>query len=113
MPEKNLHHEWIMTLWAILSTALAGALGALVRQINEPKRKWTKRVIEWIAGACCAIYGAELVALTLYHSLEKLDLINQGHVIPEKITGLAGFLCGALGVEAINGLIILIKGKTK
>jgi len=100
-----------MTIWAILSTAIAGALGALVRQIHSPARRWPKRMLEWFGGALCAIYGAEIVAQTIYYSLTKFDLINDSHIVPEKIIGLAGFLCGALGVSAIDGFIIFIKRK--
>ena len=54
-------------------------------------------------------YGAELAANTLYHSLDKFDLIDSSYVVPEKILGLAGFLCGALGVSAIDWCITLIR----
>lgn len=45
----------------------------------------------------CAVYGAELIANTIHHCLDKYDLIDSSYVVPEKIIGIAGFLCGALG----------------
>ncbi|EJF95464.1 hypothetical protein [Bartonella tamiae] len=109
MPDKNIPPDWFSAIIYTAITALAGALGAFVTQINGPSRNWAKRVTEWIGGALCAIYGAELVAQTIHHLLDKYDFIHPDYVLPEKIIGLAGFLCGALGISIIDGLIFLIK----
>lgn len=111
MPQKIIPPDWLAYLLYTVLTALAGAFGAFVRQIHGPARKWPQRVIEWIGGALCAVYGAEIVAQTIYHLLSKYDLIHTGYVVPEKIIGLAGFLCGALGVSAIDGVIHIIKSR--
>ena len=67
--------------------------------------------MEWVGGALCAIYGAELAANALYHLLDKSDLIDGSYAVPEKFLGLAGFLCGALGVAAIDIGIGFLKRK--
>ena len=67
--------------------------------------------MEWVGGALCAIYGAELAANALSHLLDKFDLIDGSYVVPEKFLGLAGFLCGALGVAMIDSVISLLRRK--
>ncbi|EJF92635.1 hypothetical protein [Bartonella tamiae] len=109
MPNKSLPPDWFTYIVYTLITALAGVFGAFVMQINAPTRKWTQRVTEWIGGALCAVYGAELVAQALHHMLIKYDFIHPDHIVPEKIIGLAGFLCGAVGVALIDGFIKIIK----
>ena len=69
--------------------------------------------MEWLGGSLFAIYGAG--ANTLYHSLDKFDLIDSSYVVPDKNTWpcrflvLAGFLCGALGVSTIDWCITFIR----
>lgn len=108
MPQKNIPPDWFAYCIYMILTGIAGAFGAFVRQIHGPVRKWPQRVVEWLGGALCAIYGAEIVAQTIYHLLSKNDLIHSDYVVPEKIIGLAGFLCGALGVSIIDGVIIFL-----
>ena len=43
--------------------------------------------------------------------LDKFDLIDGSYVVPEKFLGLAGFLCGALGVAIIDSVISLLRRK--
>ncbi|WP_297323160.1 hypothetical protein [uncultured Bartonella sp.] len=86
-----------------------GACGTFLSPLHGAPKKWPQRVMEWVGGALCAIYGSELAANTLYHSLDKFDLIDSSYVVPEKILGLAGFLCGALGVTVIDWCISRIK----
>ena len=102
MSENNPPPDWLAYLVKLGLLALAGACGTFLRQLHGPYKKWPQRVMEWVGGALCAIYGAELAANTLYHSLDKFDLIDSSYVVPEKILGLAGFLCGALGVTLID-----------
>lgn len=108
-PEQQTPPDWIGYIIYLIITGLAGALGAFVRQIHSPARKWPQRILEWLGGALCAIYGSEIVASAIHHSLNKFDLIDSSYVVPEKILGLAGFLCGALGVTVIDFVIQLIK----
>lgn len=108
-PEHNTPPDWIAYIIYLFITGLAGAFGAFVRQIHSPARKWPQRILEWLGGALCAIYGAEIVASALHRSLIKLDLIDSSYVIPEKILGLAGFLCGALGITLIDYTLKLIQ----
>lgn len=46
--------------------------------------------MEWVGGSLFAIYGAG--ANTLYHSLDKFDLIDSSYVVPEKNLALPVFL---------------------
>ena len=101
-PDQNPPPDWLAYLVKLGLLALAGACGTFLNQLHGPHKKWPQRVMEWVGGALCAIYGAELAANTLYHSLDKFDLIDSTYVVPEKILGLAGFLCGALGVTVID-----------
>lgn len=102
MSENNPPPDWLAYLIKIGLLALAGACGTFLSQLHGAPKKWPQRVMEWVGGALCAIYGAELAANTLYHVLDKFDLIDSSYVVPEKILGLAGFLCGALGVTLID-----------
>ncbi|WLT07845.1 hypothetical protein RAM19_06835 [Bartonella apihabitans] len=108
-PDQNTPPDWLAIVIKWLFLALAGACGTFLSQLHGPHKKWPQRVMEWVGGALCAIYGAELAANTLYHSLDKFDLIDSSYVLPEKILGLAGFLCGALGVSAIDWCITFIR----
>ena len=53
--------------------------------------------MEWVGGALCAIYGAELAANTLYHRLDKFDPIDSSYVVPEKNTRLFRFFMRYFG----------------
>ena len=53
--------------------------------------------MEWVGGALCAIYGAELAANTLYHRLDKFDPIDSSYVVPEKNTRLCRFFMRYFG----------------
>ena len=108
-PDQNPPPDWLAFVIKWLFLALAGACGTFLSQLHGPHKKWPQRVMEWVGGALCAIYGAELAANTLYHMLDKFDLIDSTCVVPEKILGLAGFLCGALGVSFIDWCIARIK----
>lgn len=108
MPQKNIPPDWLAYSLYVILTGLAGALGAFVYQIHGPIKNWTQRIAEWIGGALCAIYGAELAAQAILHILDKFDLVDKSYVMPDKIIGLAGFLCGALGVSIIDTAIKLI-----
>ena len=88
---------------------MAGALGALVRHINTPARKWIQRLPEYFSGALCSIYGSELIASAIHHILDKFDLIDSTYVVPEKLLGFAGFLYNALGVTVIDLTIKAIR----
>lgn len=107
-PEPN-PHDWIVTLTNFLFLGLAGALGALVRHINTPARKWIRRLPEYFSGALCSIYGSELIASAIHHVLTKFDVIDSSYVVPEKLLGLAGFMCGALGITVIDLTIKAIR----
>ena len=72
-------------------------------------RKWAQRISEWLGGALCSIYGSELIASAIHHMLDKFDLIDSTYVVPEKLLGFAGFLCGALGVTVIDLTIKAIR----
>ena len=101
-PDQNPPPDWIAFIIKWIFLALAGACGTFLSQLHGERKSVPQRVMEWVGGALCAIYGAELAANTLYHSLDKFDLIDSSYVVPEKILGLAGFLCGALGVSFID-----------
>ena len=107
--EPNPPYDWIATLVNFLFLGLAGALGAVIRHIHTPARKWAQRISEWLGGALCSIYGSELIASAIYHILDKFDLIDSTYVVPEKLLGFAGSLCGALGVTVIDLTIKAIR----
>lgn len=107
--EPNPPYDWIATLVNFLFLGLAGALGAVVRHIHTPARKLAQRISEWLGGALCSIYGSELIASAIHHILDKFDLIDSTYVVPEKLLGFAGFLCGALGVTVIDEIIKVVK----
>ena len=107
--EPNPPYDWVATLVNFLFLGLAGALGAVVRHIHTPARKWAQRISEWLGGALCSIYGSELIASAIHHILDKFDLIDSTYVVPEKLLGFAGFLCGALGVTVIDLTIKAIR----
>ncbi|UXN03109.1 MULTISPECIES: hypothetical protein [unclassified Bartonella] len=110
MPERNIPPDWYLTLFGLFWTGLAGSLGAVLRQITGPKQSWLKRLSEWIGGAICAVYMTPTVTHISLHLLNKFDLIEQGAILsPESITGLAGLMCGALGITLIESLVIIIK----
>ena len=111
MSENNPPLDWLAYLVRFGLLALAGACGSFLSQLNGAPKKWPQRVMEWVGGALCAIYGAELAANTLSHLLDKFDLIDGSYVVPEKFLGLAGFLCGALGVAMIDSVISLLRRK--
>ena len=111
MSENNPPPDWLAYLVRFGLLALAGACGSFLSQLNGAPKKWPQRVMEWVGGALCAIYGAELAANALYHLLDKSDLIDDSYAVPEKFLGLAGFLCGALGVAAIDIGIGFLKRK--
>lgn len=108
-PDQNPPPDWTAIIIKWLFLALAGACGTFLSQLHGERKKWPQCVMDWGGGALCAIYGAELAANTLYHSLDKLDLIDSSYVVPEKILGLAGFLCGIFGATIIDRCIELIK----
>ena len=112
-PEQNTPPDWLAFVIKWLFLALAGACGTFLSQLHGSHKKWPQRVMEWVGGALCAIYGAELAANTLSHLLDKFDLIDSSYVVPEKILGLAGFLCGALGVSAIDWCITFIRRRQR
>ena len=101
-PDQNTPPDWLAIVIKWLFLALAGACGTFLSQLHGPHKKWPQRVMEWVGGALCAIYGAELAANTLYHSLDKFDLIDSSYVVPDKNTWPCRFFCGALGVSAIG-----------
>ena len=108
-PDQNTPPDWLAFMIKWLCIAFAGACGTFLSQIHAGPKKWPQRVMEWVGGALCAIYGAELAANALYHLLDKSDLIDGSYVLPEKILGLAGFLCGALGVTVVDWCITFIR----
>ena len=108
-PEPNPQYDWIATIINCLLLGLAGALGAVVRHIHTPTLKWAQRISEWLGGALCSIYGSELTASAIHHILSKFDLIDSTYVVPEKLLGFSGFLCGALGVTVIDLTIRAIR----
>lgn len=108
-PEPNPPYDWMATLVNFIFLGLAGVLGAVVHHILTPARTWAQRISEWLVGALCAIYGSELIASAIHHILVKFDLINSSYVLPEKILGFAGFLCGALGATIIELAIKAIR----
>lgn len=94
----------------LISWLGGGALGALMRHINTPARKWIRHLPEYFGGALCSIYGYELIASAIHHILDKFHLIDSTYVVPEKLLGIAGFLCGALNASVID---ITIKAMRK
>ena len=113
-PDQNPPPDWLAYIIKLGWIALAGALGSFFSQLYNKGRKWPQRMTEWGGGALCAIYGAEIVANTIYHLLVKFDLIDGSYVVPEKLLGFAGFLCGVLGVKIIiRGMNIINKYYSK
>lgn len=109
MPEKNIPPDWYLTVHGLFWTGLAGSFGAFLRQMTGPKQSALKRLAEWIGGAICAVYITPTLTHILLHQFDKFDLIEDGAVLsPESITGLAGLMCGALGITMIeSGLMII------
>lgn len=71
----------------------------MIQPDQNTQPDWLALVIKWAGGAVCAVYRAELIADTLHHNLDKYDLIDSSYVVAEKIIGIAGFLCDALGED--------------
>lgn len=110
MPEKNVSPDWFIAVLGGLWAGFAGAAGALVRQINGPQKTWPQRVMEWIAGALCAIYMTPVAAPLIHHTLERFDVISsQTGLTPDTVTGLAGFLSGAFGITMLEWFIGWLK----
>lgn len=108
MPLKHTPPEWLLYLFALLSTAVAGALGAFVRQIGSTEKSLMRRMAEWVAGAVAAIYATPVVAPVIYRLLERHDLVSAPLTL-ENITGLAGFLSGALGITVIELAVKILR----
>ncbi|RCL00950.1 MAG: hypothetical protein JSC189_001043 [Candidatus Tokpelaia sp. JSC189] len=112
MPEKNVPPDWFIAIVSSLWVGLAGIAGALVRQVNGPQKTWAHRIMEWIAGALCAIYITPVAAPVIHHTLERFDMIsNTTGLTPETVTGLTGFLSGALGITILECFIAWIKNR--
>ncbi|WP_461723104.1 hypothetical protein [Bartonella sp. LJL80] len=60
--------------------------------------------------ALCVVFGAEIVAGTIFHLLGDYDLIHNISVATQNIIGLNGFLFCALAVRAISAAIGLVDG---
>ncbi|WP_412057384.1 hypothetical protein [Bartonella sp. DGB2] len=110
MPEKQIPPDWLSWFGMMLSTALAGIFGAFVRQLaNHDKSCW-QRVCEWVGGGVLAIYASPTVSYMLYHLLLRFDMVGvDDGLSPNNIMGLAGFICGAVGVSSIELLLSVLR----
>ena len=110
-PDQNPPPDWLDFLIKWASIAFAGACGSFVSQLYRKNAhlNFPQRVMEWVGGALCSIYGTEIVANTIYHLLDKFDLIDKTYIMPEKIFGFSGFLCGVLGVKIIMRCLNTVK----
>jgi len=109
-PDQNTPPDWLAIVIKWLFLALAGACGTFLSQLHGPNKKWPQRVMEWVGGALCAIYGAELAANTLYHSLGKFDLIDSSYVVPEKYLALPVFCAAPWACRRLIGALRLYAG---
>lgn len=99
MPDKHVPPS----LFILLSTAIAGVLGAGVRQLASQEKSWGARLLEWLGGGVLAVYASPTVAFVVHHLLIKMDLIAlDSDIIADDLLGLSGFLCGAVGISIIE-----------
>jgi len=114
MTDRNIPPDWFAAVLAGMRVALAGAAGAFVRQVNGPDKTRAQRSMEWLAGALCALYATDTVSTAILRAMERLDLVSAvTGLTPEKVTGLAGFLCGAVGITILEMAVKALKKRLK
>lgn len=93
--------EWLFSSEG--QTALAGALGGLVRWITL-REKWTDGIAALIVGAICAMYLGPLI--------EPLLAPTIGQIAPGRdATGFSAFVVGIGGISLSGLLIDLIRAR--
>lgn len=78
---------------------LAALFGVFIRQIYVKKGSILQRILEYIAGALCSVYGADLLAHMLYQLLLHYHFIPPAQLMPQSLVSLSAFLCGMFGLS--------------
>ncbi|WJW80498.1 hypothetical protein [Bartonella sp. TP] len=78
---------------------MAAFFGVFVRQIYVKKGNIMQRILEYIAGALCSIYGAELSSHILYRLLLYYNVVPKSELMPQSLLSLSAFLCGMFGLS--------------
>ncbi|MBZ9936641.1 hypothetical protein LB518_10070 [Mesorhizobium sp. BR1-1-16] len=104
------HQNEIFALMIAKAAAiLAGLAGAFVANIFPPHKPWRERVVEYIGGALMAVYVGPTAGPVLHNAILAASAwwhVPSAHAIPQaSIESLAGFMCGALGLTLIKGLL--------
>ena len=93
--------EWVFSSDG--QTALAGALGGLVRWITL-RDNWTDGIAALVVGAICALYLGPLI--------EPLLAPTIGQIAPgQDATGFSAFVVGLFGISLSGMLIDLIRAR--
>lgn len=78
---------------------LAALFGVFIRQIYVKKGSILQRILEYIAGALCSVYGADILAHILYQLLLHYHFIPPAQLMPQSLVSLSAFLCGMFGLS--------------
>lgn len=90
-------------------TALTGVAGAFVAHLFPPYKPWRSRLLEYFGGAITSLHVGPVAGPLLYNAL--MAFCDFWHIPPAQafalsdVQYLAGFLCGALGLGVMRGLI--------
>lgn len=98
LSDKAIAHliEW----YNYLTLGIAGAFGVFVRHIYVKKNSLLQNFIEYLAGAVCSIYGANILCLILCRMLLHYSFfIQDGSDVQQKLLSLSAFLCGMFGLS--------------
>lgn len=87
----NVH----MQIYNYVSLFIAGMLGTFVRQLYVKRVSIFQRISEYIAGALCAIYGAQIVASIICSMLCESGFV----LVRDKLLSFSAFLCGMFGLS--------------
>ena len=103
-------HNEILTIAVSKGAALlAGIAGAFVANIFPPHKPWRERVAEYVGGALMALYVGPTAGPVLHNGILAVSAwwrIPPAQTIPQaSVESLAGFMCGALGLTIIKGLL--------
>ncbi len=95
----NKDIDFLIQIYNYITLGVAGVFGVFVRHIYVKKTSIMQKIVEYLAGALCAIYGANILCQILYHMLIRYNFSMQDGESWQKLLSLSAFLCGMFGLS--------------
>lgn len=94
---KDIHS--FVQLYNCVSLAVAGFFGVFIRHLYIKRMGIIQKILEYVAGALCSVYGAHILSNVLGEILIKYNFGFDNIDSKQKLLSLSAFLCGMFGLS--------------